>query len=54
MKHDLCPGCAYALRESYDLKQLPGPTPAKIICAHCGKRTYGAHYELTKKGAKPK
>lgn len=49
MTYPLCPTCAQSLREAYTLQKLPGAI-SRITCAHCGARTYGSTYRLTKGG----
>lgn len=46
---DLCGKCAALLREGFDLKQVAGGVNNKITCSNCGRRRYGATYELKKK-----
>ena len=51
-KYDLCVACAEMLKEGYTLKKISGGVDNKITCSNCGRRRYGATYELTKKEAK--
>lgn len=50
-KHDLCGACAEQLKEGYSLKKISGGVSNKVTCSHCGKRRYGATYELARKEA---
>lgn len=52
MQHDLCQKCAEIMKEGYILKRIRGGVDNKVTCAQCGKRRYGATYELTKKETK--
>lgn len=52
VKYDLCGTCAEQLKEGYNLKKISGGVDNKITCSNCGRRRYGASYELTKKEAK--
>lgn len=49
MRRDLCGRCAETLRRGFDLQKVAGGTDNKITCAECGRRRYGATYELKKK-----
>ena len=51
-KYDLCGKCAAELREGYKLSRVAGGVDNKITCSNCGRRRYGATYELEKKGGK--
>jgi hypothetical protein len=51
-KLDLCGKCAAELREGYKLARVAGGVDNKITCSNCGKRRFGATYELEKKGGK--
>lgn len=51
-QHDLCGACAEQLKEAYTLKKISGGVNNKVNCSHCGRRRYGATYELAKKEAK--
>lgn len=51
MKRTLCGTCAELLRRGYDLKKIAGGVDNKITCDNCGKRRYGATYEVTPKRA---
>lgn len=46
---ELCGKCAEQLKSGYELRRVAGGVDNKITCAHCGKRRYGASYELEKK-----
>lgn len=46
---ELCGKCAEQLKSGYELRRVAGGVDNKITCAHCGKRWYGASYELEKK-----
>ncbi len=48
-KVDLCGPCAAVLGEGFILTRIAGGVDNKITCAHCGKRRYGATYEMTPK-----
>ena len=50
-QHDLCGACAQQMKEGYTLKKICGGISNKVTCSHCGKRRYGATYELAKKEA---
>lgn len=49
MKRTLCGTCAELLRRGYDLKKIAGGVDNKITCDKCGKRRYGATYEVMPK-----
>ncbi len=51
-QHDLCGRCAELLKGGYTLKRIAGGVDNKIVCGQCGRRRYGATYELTKKKTK--
>lgn len=51
-QYDLCGSCAEQMKEGYALKKVGGGVDNKITCSNCGRRRYGATYELTKKEAK--
>lgn len=46
---DICGGCVDKMAEGYILTRIAGGVNNKITCACCGKRRYGATYELTPK-----
>ena len=48
-QYDLCGKCAAAFREVYDLKRVSGGVDNKVTCSHCGRRRYGATYEMSLK-----
>ena len=49
MKKALCKPCSLGLiADGKKVKQLPGRTD-KITCAKCGKRRFGAEYDVTEK-----
>ena len=49
---ELCGKCAELMRETYRLRKTAGGVNYKITCARCGRRRYGAAYELEAKGEK--
>ena len=49
---ELCGRCAELMRETYRLRQVAGGVNNKITCARCGRRRYGAAYELEAKGGR--
>ncbi len=48
-KADLCRECLELYKESFICKQLPAPVDNKITCSHCGRRRFGATYEIMKR-----
>lgn len=46
---DLCGGCIDKMAEGYILTRIAGGVNNKITCACCGKRRYGATYEMVAK-----
>lgn len=46
---DLCIECSVRLGEAYCLTRIAGGVDNKISCAHCGRRRYGATYEMAPK-----
>ena len=48
-QYDLCGACAEQMKEGYALKKISGGIDNKVTCDNCGRRRYGATYELTKK-----
>ena len=46
---ELCVPCAEKLKEGYDVKKVKVGINRKVTCAACGKRRYGAVYEVTGK-----
>lgn len=51
-KADLCRECLELYKESFICKRLPAPVDNKITCSHCGRRRFGATYEIMKRGAR--
>lgn len=49
---ELCVPCAEKMREGYTLRTVKIGVNQKVTCAGCGRRRYGAHYEVEKKEAK--
>ena len=45
---DLCKACAEQMKEAYAVKKISGGIDNKVTCDNCGRRRYGATYELTK------
>ena len=52
MHKDLCRPCAEAEKAKYAVKVISTGVNKKITCAVCGRRRYGATYEVGQKGAK--
>ena len=48
-KMELCGACAAMLREQAEVKKLGGRHDNKVTCTNCGRRRYGATYEVGKK-----
>lgn len=48
---ELCTPCSVKMAEGYRLARLSRPSDLKITCALCGRRRYGAVYEMEKKSA---
>ena len=46
---DLCGPCCVLMRGSYVLERVAAGVNNKVSCGRCGKRRYGATYELIKK-----
>lgn len=46
---DLCGICAAKLGEVYTVRKIASGINKKITCAECGRRRYGATYEVRKK-----
>ena len=46
---ELCGKCAALLAEGYKVKRVAGGVDNKVVCANCGRKRYGATYELEKK-----
>jgi len=47
-KMDLCGICAALLGNAYSVCKVSGGADNKVTCANCGKRRYGASYEVKK------
>jgi hypothetical protein len=47
MTKELCGECAALLREGFDVKRVGGGVDNKITCSNCGRRRYGATYEVS-------
>jgi len=45
---DLCGICAALLGNAYSVRKVSGGVDNKVTCANCGKRRYGASYEVKK------
>ena len=48
MKREMCVPCAIKLAETKDVKKI-AHRREKITCSECGRRRYGAEYEVGKK-----
>lgn len=48
-KMELCGACAAMLREQAEVKKVGGGVDNKATCSKCGRRRYGATYEVGKK-----
>lgn len=48
----LCKPCAVTMSESIDLAQLGREKDKKVVCAQCGRRRFGAEYEVGRREAK--
>ena len=46
---DLCRRCAEEMKHTHKLCHVKGGVDFKITCSCCGRRRYGATYELVKK-----
>lgn len=46
---ELCGACEIQMKESFTLKRVGGGVNNKVTCSKCGKRRYGATYEIEKK-----
>lgn len=42
----LCGKCAAMLETGYELKKVDAQINLKVTCDHCGKRRYGAVYQM--------
>lgn len=49
LEKTLCGACAALLRRGYSLEKISGGVDNKITCDECGRRRYGATYEVTRK-----
>ena len=43
---ELCVPCAMLMQENYALRKTEGGRDHKVTCARCGKRRFGAKYEI--------
>ena len=48
---ELCGACQAKMENGWKLTRLSRPSDLKITCALCGRRRYGAVYEMEKKSA---
>lgn len=48
-KIDLCAACAATMETGYKLVKVKGGRDNKVLCAQCGRKRYGATYELRSK-----
>ena len=46
---ELCTPCAEKMKHDYELRTVRAGANQKVTCAGCGRRRYGAHYEVEKK-----
>lgn len=46
---ELCGACAAKLKETASVKKVAGGVDNKVTCAECGRRRYGATYEVEKR-----
>ena len=51
MKKEMCVPCAVKLTETKDVKKI-AHRREKITCSGCGRRRYGAEYEVNNKPTK--
>lgn len=51
MKCEMCVPCAIKLDETKDVKKI-AHRREKITCSECGRRRYGAEYEVSRKAEK--
>lgn len=49
-KMELCGVCAAMLRKEANVKKIGGGVDNKVTCSKCGRRRYGATYEVEKRG----
>lgn len=53
MTQDLCGKCAAELRAAGgEIKRTAGRVDQKVTCARCGRRRYGASFEVKKPSEK--
>ena len=52
MKLDLCGPCRAKLETAYAMRKVRETVNGKIVCAECGRKRYGATYEVTKRAGK--
>lgn len=50
-KMDLCGVCAAKMKEETEIRKISGGIDNKVVCSKCGRRRYGATYEVGKKRA---
>ncbi len=48
-KMELCGACAAMLLEQAEVKKVGGGIDNKVTCSKCGRRRYGATYEVGRK-----
>lgn len=48
-KMELCGACAAKLREEAEVNKVGGGVDNKVTCSKCGRRRYGAIYEVGRK-----
>lgn len=51
MKREMCVPCAIKVAETKEVKKI-AHRREKITCSECGRRRYGAEYEVSQKAAK--
>lgn len=47
----LCKPCAVTMGACIDLVQVTREKDKKVVCEQCGRRRFGAEYEVGRKGA---
>ncbi|MEG1579071.1 MAG: hypothetical protein RR949_07505 [Oscillospiraceae bacterium] len=52
IKAELCGKCSALMRDGYLVRRVGGGVDNKVYCANCGKRRYGATYELEPRSKK--
>jgi len=52
MQKDMCRPCAEAAKAENSVKAVSTGVNKKITCAVCGRRRFGATYEVSRKGVK--